>query len=62
MLQALQKCQKLDKFMWYVGHGFYLCVCVCVSKMKTYLWKDGVHLFDINNFKMLVNLILLENI
>jgi hypothetical protein len=27
MLQALQKCQKLDKFMWYVGHGFYLCVC-----------------------------------
>ena len=37
-------------------------MCVCVSKMKTYLWKDGVHLFDINNFKMLVNLILLENI
>jgi hypothetical protein len=48
--------------IYVVCWAWILSVCVCVSKMKTYLWKDGVHLFDINNFKMLVNLILLENI
>ena len=39
MLQALQKCQKLDKFMWYVGHGF-LSVCVCVCEQDEDIFME----------------------